>query len=211
MSNQIWTRPYLLIQRVVSSITSVEMEVSVFPRNLVSHGTFKGLAVDQRYSELLGVFGEVVTSELLRQMTLTTFRFIGSRESDTPHAYISRPTLSLSWSFYTTFARLFFYFAKSNTLPPPVDLIFLLILSIYMTLILSYSSLHVHYLTFLIFPLKMRWFISTTPNRTRGQLSTCMKEDGPPWPTRRQSEYLLDHWEEPGLPPQWGSTDLEQE
>ena len=41
----------------------------------------------------------------------------------------------------------FFYFAKSNSSHPLVDLIFLLILSIHMTLILSYPSFHDHYLT----------------------------------------------------------------
>ena len=45
----------------------------------------------------------------------------------------------------------FLYFAKSNSSHPLVDLIFLHILSIHVTLVLSYSSLHVHYPTFLIF------------------------------------------------------------
>ena len=51
LSNQIWTRPYLLIQWVVLSITSVEMEMGVFLRDLVSHGIFKGTTVDQRHCE----------------------------------------------------------------------------------------------------------------------------------------------------------------
>ena len=43
--------PYLLIQQVVLSITSVEVEVSVLPRNLVSHGMLKGAVVDERHCE----------------------------------------------------------------------------------------------------------------------------------------------------------------
>ena len=52
----------------------------------------------------------------------------------------------------------FLYFTKSNSSHPLIDLIFPLILSIHVTLILSYPSLHNHYLTFLIF-LQRRWFI----------------------------------------------------
>ena len=55
------------------------MEVSIFPRNLVFHRTFKGMAVDQGHSELLGVVGEIVTSKLLDQTTPTSISFIGSR------------------------------------------------------------------------------------------------------------------------------------
>ena len=55
--------------------------------------------------------------------------------------------MSSSWSFTTTFAQLFLYFAKSNSSFTLVDLIFLLILSIHMTLILSYPSFHNPYLT----------------------------------------------------------------
>ena len=76
LSNQIWTRPYLLIQWVVSSIASVEMEASIFPRDLVSHGTFKGTAVDQGHSELLGVVVEMVTSKV-----------VGLNDSDTHRLY----------------------------------------------------------------------------------------------------------------------------
>ena len=46
---QIWTRPYLLIQRVMLAITGVKMESGIFTRNLVSHGAFKGAGVDQRH------------------------------------------------------------------------------------------------------------------------------------------------------------------
>ena len=60
--------------------------------------------------------------------------------------------LSSSRLSSTTFARLFLYFAKSNSSPTLVDLIFLLILSIHMTLILSYPYLHIHSHTFFIFP-----------------------------------------------------------
>ena len=80
-----------------------------------------------------------------------------------------------------------FIFAKSNSLHTLVDLIFLLILSIHMTLILSYPSLHFHYLTFLIF-LSKRAVSFYDINRTREQLSTHTKEGGLPPPTRRQSE-----------------------
>ena len=79
LSNQIWTRPYLLIRWVVSPITSVEMEASVLPRDLVSHGMFKGTAVDQGHGELLGEVGEMVTSKLLNPMTPMPISFIGSR------------------------------------------------------------------------------------------------------------------------------------
>ena len=79
LSNQIWTRPYLLIQWVVSSITSVEIEASILLRDLVSHGTFKGMAVDQRHSELLGVVGGMVTSKLLDEATPMSISFIGSK------------------------------------------------------------------------------------------------------------------------------------
>ena len=44
----------------------------------------------------------------------------------------------------------FLYFAKSNSSHPLVDLIFPLILSIHVTSILSYPSLHDHYLTSII-------------------------------------------------------------
>ena len=90
--NQIWTGPYLLIRQVVSSLASVEMEVSVFPRDLVSHGTFKGTVVDQGHREVKEVVDEKVTGKLLRQTTPTTFGLIGSRESGMPHDHISRPT-----------------------------------------------------------------------------------------------------------------------
>ena len=42
---------YLLIQWVVLPIASVEVEVSILPRNLVSHGTLEGVVVNQRYGE----------------------------------------------------------------------------------------------------------------------------------------------------------------
>ena len=35
--------PYLLVGRVVLSIARVEMKVSVLPRDLMSHGAFKGM------------------------------------------------------------------------------------------------------------------------------------------------------------------------
>ena len=44
------------------------------------------------------------------------------------------------------------YFAKSNSSQPLIDLIFHLILSIHVTLILSYPSFHALYLTLFIFP-----------------------------------------------------------
>ena len=83
----------------------------------------------------------------------------------------NRLWLSSSWLFYMTFVIItvvlhdfcyhhscltrllldsFFYFAMSNSSHPLVNLIFLLILSIHVTLVLSYPSLHVHYLTLLI-------------------------------------------------------------
>ena len=49
--NQIWTRPYLLIRRVVLSITSMKMESGVLPRDLVPHGAFEGAAIDKRHCE----------------------------------------------------------------------------------------------------------------------------------------------------------------
>ena len=48
---------------------------------------------------------------------------------------------------YTTIARLFFYFAKSNSSFTLVDLIFLLILSIHVT---SYLILSIHVTSYLI-------------------------------------------------------------
>ena len=62
------------------------------------------------------------------------------------HSSISK-RLSSSRSFNTTFARLFLYFAKSNSSPTFVDLIFLLILSIHVTLILSYPYIFTLILT----------------------------------------------------------------
>ena len=56
---------------------------SVLPRNLMSHGTFKGTAVNQGHSKLLGVVSETVTSKLLDQTTPTPINFIGSRGN--PH------------------------------------------------------------------------------------------------------------------------------
>ena len=43
--------PYLLIQQVVLSIACVHMEASIFARNPVPHGAFKGAVVDKRHSE----------------------------------------------------------------------------------------------------------------------------------------------------------------
>ena len=70
--------------------------------------------------------------------------------------------LSSSRSSGMTFAQLFLYFAKSNSSHTLVDLIFLLILSIRMTLILSYPSLHVPYLTFFVFPSKCTGYFMTS-------------------------------------------------
>ena len=81
--------PYLLIRQVVLPIARVKVETSILPRNLVPHGVFKGVIVDKRHSRSLGVVDEKVTSELLGQMTLTTFGFIGSRESDDCHTSTS--------------------------------------------------------------------------------------------------------------------------
>ena len=71
----------------------------------------------------------------------------------------------------------FFYFAKSNSPHPLVDLTFsfyliyshdiYLILSIHVTFILSYPSLHVHSPTFFIF-LQRCCFIVMTSSRTKG-------------------------------------------
>ena len=91
----------------------------------------------------------------------------------------------VSHDFHLTLS---FIFAKSNSSHPLIDLIFLFILSIHMTLILSYPTFHVHYLTFLIF-LQMSWFILWRHTGRREQLSTRRKEDGLRWPTRMQSEY----------------------
>ena len=46
LSTQIWIGPYLLIRRVVSPITSVEVETSVLTRDLVPHGVFEGAVID---------------------------------------------------------------------------------------------------------------------------------------------------------------------
>ena len=46
---QIWTRPYLLIQQVMLSIAGMHMESSIFTRDLVPHGVFESVAVDQRH------------------------------------------------------------------------------------------------------------------------------------------------------------------
>ena len=63
-----------------------------------------------------------------------------------------RSGLSSSRLSGTTFAQLFLYFAKSNSSLTLVDLIFLLILSIHVTLILSYPyTFTIHSHMFLIF------------------------------------------------------------
>ena len=43
--------PYLLIQRVVLPIASMEMESGILLRNLVPHRAFKSAVVDERHSE----------------------------------------------------------------------------------------------------------------------------------------------------------------
>ena len=101
-------------------------------------------------------------------------------------------------------------FAKSNSSYPFIDLIFLLILSIHVTLILSYPSLHVHYLTFFIF-LQIHWFIIMTSDRTKKGLSTRMKEGDPHWPTQTRSGCLPTHQEAPESCPQWGQAYQEPE
>ena len=53
LPTQIWTRPYLLIGRVMLAVASVEMESSILLRDLVSHGMFKGMVVDERHSGVL--------------------------------------------------------------------------------------------------------------------------------------------------------------
>ena len=56
-------------------------------------------------------------------------------------------------------STLFFYFAKSNSFPTLVDLIFPLILSIHVTLILSYPHIFTFISTHPLSFLQMRWFI----------------------------------------------------
>ena len=51
LSNQIWTRPYLLVQGVVLPVAGVKVELSVLTRDLMSHGAFKGVVVNQRHSK----------------------------------------------------------------------------------------------------------------------------------------------------------------
>ena len=65
--------------------------------------------------------------------------------------------MSLSRSSSTTFARLFLYFAKSNSSHTLVDLIFLLIISNHMTLILSYPHIFTFILTHSLSFSQMRW------------------------------------------------------
>ena len=61
---------------------------------------------------------------------------------------------------YATIARLFsFYFAKSNSFPTLVDLIFPLILSIHVTFILSYPYIFTFTLTHPLSFLQMRWLL----------------------------------------------------
>ena len=50
---QIWTRPYLLIRWVMLSITGMHMKSSIFMRDLVPHGVFEGVVIDERHSEVL--------------------------------------------------------------------------------------------------------------------------------------------------------------
>ena len=71
----------------------------------------------------------------------------------------------------------FFYFAKFNSSHPLVDLIFSLILSIHMTLILSYPSLHVHYHTSLIF-LPNALFYSMTSDRIQERTTIYLYKGG---------------------------------
>ena len=85
-------RSYLLIRWVVLPITSMEVEIGILLRDLVSHGTLEGTVVDQRHCRI-GVVKWKVTSELLDQMTLTTISLIGSRGVDMLHVHISKPTV----------------------------------------------------------------------------------------------------------------------
>ena len=79
---------------------------------------------------------------------------------------------------------LFFYFTKSNSSHPFIDLIFHLILSIshdiYLILpIISRSLSHFHYLSF-----QMRWLFYNIIQGCWNGLSTRTQEDGLPRPTR---------------------------
>ena len=40
---------YLLVRRVVLPVTCVQVKMSVLMRDLVPHGTLKGMVVDQRH------------------------------------------------------------------------------------------------------------------------------------------------------------------
>ena len=64
-----------------------------------------------------------------------------------------------------------------------LTLSFLLISSTHVTFILSYSSLHVHYLTFLIFLSNALDMAIMTYRIQEEWLSTCTQEDGLPRPT----------------------------
>ena len=106
----------------------------------------------------------------------------------------------------------FLLFAKSNSFPTLVDLIFLLILSIHVTLILSYPYIFTFILIrSLSFP-QMRWLLSMTSLQEQDkELSTHTTEDGLPQPIRRRPEYRLTRRATPGSPPRLARVDQAQE
>ena len=92
----------------------------------------------------------------------------------------------------------FLYFAKSNSSHTLIDLISILSILSH-DIILSYPSLHVHYLTPLIF-LSRTLVYSMTQSCDR-RVSTRKKEDGLLRPDRRQSEFPPIHPATPGSCP----------
>ena len=79
-----------------------------------------------------------------------------------------------------------------------------------MTVILSYPSLHVHYLTTFIFLQKTLVHCYDIIQDKEG-LSNRRKEGGLHRPTRRQSECPPNHQEALEPPPRWGQAYLEPE
>ena len=110
-------------------------------------------------------------------------------------------SLSSSRLSSTTFARLFLYFTKSNSSLTLVDLIFLLILSIHVTLILSYPYIFTFILTHSLSFFQICWLLIGRHLGTSRRLSIRNEEDDLPWPTRRRPGYQPTRRATPGSPP----------
>ena len=111
-----------------------------------------------------------------------------------------RPPLSSSRSLMRLSLDSFLYFAKSNSLPTLIDLISIFILSVHVTLILSYPYIFTLTSTHSLSFLQMRWlFYDVMTGRQR--VSTRRRGDDLLPPTRKPPEYPPVHRAAPGRLP----------